>query len=309
MQRHRQRRHWAHLLVAAAILLAGTLAWPSIEAVTVGTPPHLVDRPDGTQRLQGHTTALGVAHNAGNRVHALAEAQCAGAEVMEVDVIQVAAELRAGRERPLPLIGEWAFRGPTLDRVWRESVGMAWVKLDLKESSPHYLDQVIAFVSSRSGTPHTNERQVMVSSRSPAVLAEVRQRAPGAIRLLSIGSRHELDRLSFEPTTLESVNGVSVYHELLDLGTLRRLGDNGRLVLAWTVNDPARAAELIQAGVDGITTDNLAILRALRTTPTSASAPTTEVAQPVPPGCPRTTGNCSTSHRSVRVSNTTPTAG
>jgi glycerophosphoryl diester phosphodiesterase len=36
------------------------------------------------------------------------------------------------------------------------------------------------------------------------------------------------------------------------------------LILAWTVNDSQRLNQLVRLGVDGITTANLAILRALR---------------------------------------------
>jgi glycerophosphoryl diester phosphodiesterase len=38
---------------------------------------------------------------------------------------------------------------------------------------------------------------------------------------------------------------------------------NAHLILAWTVNDGQRLSQLVRLGVDGITTANLAILRAL----------------------------------------------
>jgi glycerophosphoryl diester phosphodiesterase len=34
-------------------------------------------------------------------------------------------------------------------------------------------------------------------------------------------------------------------------------------VVAWTVNDPARARRLRDLGVDGVTTDRIAVLHAL----------------------------------------------
>ncbi len=45
--------------------------------------------------------------------------------------------------------------------------------------------------------------------------------------------------------------------------TGRWLESTGLLVLAWTVNDLARLNELVQLGVDAITTDNLAIMELL----------------------------------------------
>jgi hypothetical protein len=47
------------------------------------------------------------------------------------------------------------------------------------------------------------------------------------------------------------------------------------VILAWTVNDSENFNRLVRLGVDGITTDNLAILQALRRpTPTHLSGKT-----------------------------------
>jgi glycerophosphoryl diester phosphodiesterase len=55
---------------------------------------------------------------------------------------------------------------------------------------------------------------------------------------------------------------LSVRHSLLDAATMRRLGGLGVPVVAWTVNDVARAGALRALGVEGLTTDRLAVLRA-----------------------------------------------
>lgn len=49
--------------------------------------------------------------------------------------------------------------------------------------------------------------------------------------------------------------GFSVRHSLLGEQVVARLHDIGGLVVAWTVNDTARAQHLMASGVDGITTD------------------------------------------------------
>lgn len=50
-------------------------------------------------------------------------------------------------------------------------------------------------------------------------------------------------------------DGVSVRHTLVDVQVVERLHRVVPLVVAWTVNDPTRARELVALGVDGITTD------------------------------------------------------
>jgi glycerophosphoryl diester phosphodiesterase len=49
--------------------------------------------------------------------------------------------------------------------------------------------------------------------------------------------------------------GVNPQTVELSLNRVRQLRDAGALVNVWTVNDPARARELADAGVDGLITD------------------------------------------------------
>jgi glycerophosphoryl diester phosphodiesterase len=56
---------------------------------------------------------------------------------------------------------------------------------------------------------------------------------------------------------------VSVFQGLVDANLVAWLHQHKLLILAWTVNDGRRLNELVRLGVDGITTANLAILRAL----------------------------------------------
>ena len=58
---------------------------------------------------------------------------------------------------------------------------------------------------------------------------------------------------------------VTVRHPLLTSGpngTIERLQRLGK-VMAWTVNDPQRAGELVQAGVDGVTSDLPAVFSSM----------------------------------------------
>lgn len=58
--------------------------------------------------------------------------------------------------------------------------------------------------------------------------------------------------------------GLSAIELRMDAAVVERIHDAGLLVWAWTINDPHRAAELMELGVDAICTDDPATMLALR---------------------------------------------
>jgi hypothetical protein len=56
---------------------------------------------------------------------------------------------------------------------------------------------------------------------------------------------------------------VSIRQSLLNTDSASQLRDLELIIVAWTVNDLTRVNELVRLGVDGITTDNLAIMKLL----------------------------------------------
>jgi hypothetical protein len=58
--------------------------------------------------------------------------------------------------------------------------------------------------------------------------------------------------------------GVTVQHNLLRGRTVARLRRRAGTVITWTVNSPRRAAQLAEAGVDGVTSDSRTVLHLLR---------------------------------------------
>lgn len=58
-------------------------------------------------------------------------------------------------------------------------------------------------------------------------------------------------------------DAVSIRHRLLTAPVLDRLHERTHSVVAWTVNDVARARQLCALGVDGVTTDRHAVLTEL----------------------------------------------
>jgi glycerophosphoryl diester phosphodiesterase len=58
------------------------------------------------------------------------------------------------------------------------------------------------------------------------------------------------------------LDGLNLNHQFpLDGAAVRRVKDTGLTCYVWTVDDPAKARELVKAGVDGITTNRPGALR------------------------------------------------
>lgn len=65
-----------------------------------------------------------------------------------------------------------------------------------------------------------------------------------------------------EKATRAKVDGLNLNHEFpLDAAAVKRVHDAGLGCYVWTVDDPAKARRLVEAGVDGITTNRPGALR------------------------------------------------
>jgi glycerophosphoryl diester phosphodiesterase len=62
---------------------------------------------------------------------------------------------------------------------------------------------------------------------------------------------------------LPRIGGLSIFHELVTADLVDWAYTHDLLVIAWTVHEAADVQRLIAAGIDGITTPNLAIIEAL----------------------------------------------
>ncbi len=250
------------LLVSAAYLaLLGTFVLnPEGSAeFTVSRRPTLYhDVFENDEREFADTTYQGVigsGHNSGGRIEATLQAIIFGTDVVEADVVEIDGDLYAAHTPPLPIIGPHFFRGPALEEVWIASYRAAGFMLDLKEDSPSYLELVARFIETRPLT-----RDILVASRSPEALAILRERAPDAILLLSVPGAEDFAALQTDGSLQRTIDGVTMRESLIDVEVATWLGEHELLTFAWTVNDIGRANQLIRLGVDGITTDNLALL-------------------------------------------------
>jgi glycerophosphoryl diester phosphodiesterase len=97
----------------------------------------------------------------------------------------------------------------------------------------------------------------LISSFSETALEAARKVAPDTPMGLLVTMACE-DHLY----TLKALNCVSIHahHESLDAATVRFFHEHGYRVLTYTVNEPDRAEALLSWGVDGIFTDEIALM-------------------------------------------------
>jgi glycerophosphoryl diester phosphodiesterase len=96
-----------------------------------------------------------------------------------------------------------------------------------------------------------------------SVLDSVREVAPGLDVRYSIERQRQweafLSRLDADP----AIRGVSIHHEFLTEPVIRVLEERRLEVFCWTVDDLEEARRLVALGVDGITSNDLALLAEL----------------------------------------------
>jgi glycerophosphoryl diester phosphodiesterase len=140
---------------------------------------------------------------------------------------------------------------PTLDEVF-EAVGKElYVNVEIKSVSAETdgVEQVVAECIRR----HAMIERVIVSSFNPVTLIRFRALLPDVPLGFLIVKPGDTSALYDAGLTYEAYHP---HYEAIDpalIVTHKRLD---HCINTWTVNDPARAAELVALGVDGIITDN-----------------------------------------------------
>ncbi len=248
-------------VLVVALVAAVIVAWPLVRRYTGAAPPTQFYRKVQLDPAlaQDYPRVLGVAHNAGNNLGTLAPALHYGADVIEIDVISARGRLVAGRDQWWPWLAQQLFRGPALVEAWDHAAAAGIVKLDLKQTDRRFLDDLAAFLA-----PRAKSRRVMISSRDPGALLYLHTRLADVALLFSVAGPAAVHHLKSDPALQKAIGGVSVFQGLVDANLVTWVHDHTLLILAWPVNGSQRLNQLIWLGVDGITTANLAILRALR---------------------------------------------
>jgi glycerophosphoryl diester phosphodiesterase len=165
--------------------------------------------------------------------------------------------LDAGSKKDLKFAG---VQIPTLDEVF-EAIGQKlYVNVEIKSETEDTdgVEQAVADCLARN---HMLER-VIVSSFNPLALKRFREIAPE----VPIGYLYMPDYQPFaEVMDALPHEARHPHHPMIDRAYMDWAKSKGYRVHTWTVNDPARAAELQRLGVDAVITDTPDImLEALR---------------------------------------------
>ena len=219
-------------------------------------PAEFAARLDG--RLKGdYEDVTGIAHNAGDDLHAATRAVAYGADAIEIDVRAVEGKLYASHDAPVPLLEDLVFHGPSLHDAWTVAQLDEGVLLHLKQASGRYLDELHSFVQAHA------LRRTIVQTKNHATLRTLQRTTPAVERLLLVFTAKELAALRADDQLLAVIDGVSVRESLLSASAQAWFERRGLQTFAWVVNDETRMNQLVARGIDGIVTDRLDIMRLL----------------------------------------------
>ena len=165
--------------------------------------------------------------------------------------------------------GSWfgdEFRGtriPTLDEVFEAVGNQVLVNVEIKSEARETdgVEQVVADVIAKHGMA----QRVIVSSFNPLALKRFREIMPD----VPIGYLYSADVPDEIKALMRDLTHEArhPHHAMVDAAYMRWAKAENTRVNTWTVNDPARAVELRDLGVDAIITDRPdVILQAVRGT-------------------------------------------
>jgi glycerophosphoryl diester phosphodiesterase len=141
---------------------------------------------------------------------------------------------------------------PTLEEVFEAVGNRLFINVEIKVESrtSESIEEAVADLVIRRGL----QQRVIVSSFDLPVLEGLRRIAPDiAIGFLHFNSLNDAERSGLGDLQFEAVHP---YHALVDAAYVEWARANGYRVNTWTVNEPERALELRDLGVDALITDN-----------------------------------------------------
>ena len=202
-----------------------------------------------------------VAHRAGNRLSDLHAAERLRPTLVEADVRLYRGRLEVRHLKtagPIPILWDrWK-----LEASWRPQLRLeellaatapeTELMLDLKGPRKRLAEAVL-----RELEPHLTEWRFTVCARWWRVLEPF---AGTPVRCVySIGTARQL-RSVLRRFANQKLAGVSIHERFADRETVSALSEIADVVLAWPVNESARARSLLRLGVAGLITDDAAAL-------------------------------------------------
>lgn len=207
-----------------------------------------------------------IAHRYGNKLKLIDAAAAAGADAIEIDVWYHRGRLEVGHDKtlgPIPLRWDrWSLalgrnRPLRLTQVIDRFPADVEPMFDLKGAAPGLPEALKACIADRlPGRPY------MVSSQNWDYLEHFID-DPNARVVRSAGSPEALVQLQQQMPEWRG-DGGGFNYKLLEAGSPETLSQHTNLILTWTVNDLPLARRLLAAGVTGLITDSLDLIRAIR---------------------------------------------
>lgn len=137
-----------------------------------------------------------------------------------------------------------------------------WLSAEIKQATPDIAEPVMALFEKHDAVART-----IFSSFSDPALAALRARRPDA--LTALGVSELMVFLTLEPADLATYKAPAPFaqppEDLVDAQFVARAHAFGMKVQPWTVNNGARMKALLALGVDGLFTDDPALLAGLVT--------------------------------------------
>jgi len=218
-----------------------------------------------------------IAHRGGNSRALLQEALDGVVDAVEADLRLDGGRLVARHDRRFPLLplyydkwfAYWS-REPQvdLDEILERLKGRASLFVDIKSTSARALAMLLGTL---------RRRQVVAGTRISGtywhLLRRLHEEEPELRLHYTIGDLESLDRFQRLLEGGESASGVSIHEALVDEALAARFQARGIEIVAYHVDQLARAQQLREWGVSGITSGDLALLRALKGQSSPSSPP------------------------------------
>ena len=208
---------------------------------------------------------LAVAHRVGNHLDQLAAAEEAGIDVVEADIWNYRGRLEVRHTKtmgPVPLLWDrWslepAWRPPLLlEDLLAAAHPETELMLDLKGNDPATPPAIIDTVERV-----TPGRRYAVCSQSWDLLEGFRDASH--VRVVhSVGNRAALEEVGSRLTWHDN-HAISVNQKLLSPARVERLLSLAPTVMTWPINSPRTLRRVLAWGVNGIISDNPALLEAV----------------------------------------------
>lgn len=210
---------------------------------------------------------LRIAHRAGNGRASLGRAVVAGVDWIETDIWLHRGRIVARHEKALGrlpiLYDKWKIGVAARRPLYLPELGAALstgpgLLLDFKGTHPSLPTRVIESLRCQGML-----ERAAICGQEWQLLDAARRLEPAVRTFYSLETPRQLARFLAPQQAALAPKGASIWEGLLTPAIIAELRERDIDVLAWTVNSPERARDLVRQGVSGIISDRLDVLAGL----------------------------------------------